>query len=108
MKNTDKKILQEDCSEDQIGSGILTLTNERIVFDKTRGRIIDFSKKFGNMVIDISLNNIIDVCNEGIFMKKICIKVKINEDIRTYKFGVFNNKNWLKILQKTLEDYKNQ
>jgi hypothetical protein len=45
MEDSEKKIRQEDCNEDTLGSGILTLTNKRIAFDKTRGRIADFSKK---------------------------------------------------------------
>jgi len=46
MADSEKKIRQEDCSEDTFGPGILTVTNKRIAFDKTRGRILDFSKKF--------------------------------------------------------------
>jgi len=46
MADSEKKIRQEDCSEDTFGSGILTVTNKRIAFDKTKGRIMDFSKKF--------------------------------------------------------------
>ena len=30
----EKKIKQEDCSEDELGAGILTLTNKRTAFDK--------------------------------------------------------------------------
>jgi hypothetical protein len=56
MEGSEKKIMQEDCSEDSIGSGILTLTNMRVAFDKTKGRIADFTKKIGETVIDIPLN----------------------------------------------------
>ncbi len=61
MDDSEKKIRQEDCSEDSLGSGILTLTNKRIAFDKTRGRIMDFSKKFGETVVNAPLENVTKV-----------------------------------------------
>ena len=79
MDDSEKKIRQEDCNEDTFGSGILTLTNKRIAFDKTRGRIADFSKKIGETVLDVPLSNVIEVWKEGRFMKKVCIKVKTKE-----------------------------
>ena len=45
MDESEKRLKQEDCSEDGLGAGILTLTNKRIAFDKTRGRIADFTKR---------------------------------------------------------------
>ncbi len=108
MEESEKKIRQEDCSEDSLGPGILTLTNKRVAFDKTRGRIMDFAKKFGETVIDVPLNDVIKVWKEGIFMKKVCISVKTNEGEKDYKFGVFSNGSWLGTLQETLEENKNQ
>ena len=35
MEDSEKKIRQEDCNEDTLGSGILTITNKRIAFDKS-------------------------------------------------------------------------
>jgi hypothetical protein len=37
--NKEKGILFEDCSEDTLKSGILTLTNKKLAFEKTKGRI---------------------------------------------------------------------
>ena len=108
MEDSEKKIRQEDCSEDSLGPGILTLTNKRVAFDKTRGRIMDFAKKFGETVINVPLNDVIKVWKEGIFMKKVCISVKTNEGEKDYKFGVFSNGSWLGTLQETLEENKNQ
>lgn len=108
MEDPEKKIIQEDCSEDSIGSGILTLTNVRIAFDKTKGRIADFSKKFGDVVIDVPLNQIIDVGKEGWLIKKVWIKVKTSEGEKTYKFGVYNTSKWLKTLQKAILQKKGQ
>ena len=108
MEDSEKKIRQEDCSEDSLGPGILTLTNKRVAFDKTRGRIMDFAKKFGETVINVPLNDVTKVWKEGIFMKKVCIKVKTDEGEKDYKFGVFSNGSWLKTLQNTLEENKNQ
>lgn len=108
MNNSEEKIIQEDCSEDSSGSGILTLTNTRIAFDKTKGRIADFSKKFGDTVIDVPLNQIVEVGKEGWLIKKVWIKVKTTDGQKTYKFGVFNTNKWLKTLQKTISQNKNQ
>ena len=108
MEDSEKKIIQEDCSEDSIGGGILTLTNVRIAFDKTKGRIADFSKKFGDTVIDLPLDQIIDVGKEGWLIKKVWIKVKTSEGEKTYKFGVYNTNKWLKTLQEAILQNKDQ
>jgi hypothetical protein len=106
MEDLEKKIMQEDCSEDSIGSGILTLTNIRVAFDKTKGRIADFTKKIGETVIDIPLSQIIEVGKEGWLIKKVWIKVKTTDSEKTYKFGVYNTSKWLEILQKTISQNK--
>jgi len=98
--------MQEDCSEDSIGSGILTLTNIRVAFDKTKGRIADFTKKIGETVVDIPLSQIIEVGKEGWLIKKVWIKVKTTDGEKTYKFGVYNTSKWLEILQKTISQNK--
>ncbi|MFQ6025864.1 MAG: hypothetical protein ACE5JT_05060 [Nitrosopumilaceae archaeon] len=108
MDESEHKVRQEDCSEDSLGSGILTLTNKRVAFDKARGRILDFSKKMGDTVLDIPLSDVIEVGKEGWLIKKVWIKAKTNEREKTYKFGVFSNGSWLDTLQETLEEYKNQ
>ena len=69
MEEGEKKVKQEDCSEDNLGSGVLTLTNRRIAFDKTRARMMDFSKHFGETLVDIQLKEsrtISDVKSFGI------------------------------------------
>ena len=106
MEDFEKKIMQEDCSEDSIGSGILTLTNIRVAFDKTKGRIADFTKKIGETVIDIPLSQIIEVGKEGHLIKKVWIKVRTTGGEKTYKFGVYNTSKWLEILQKTISQNK--
>lgn len=108
MESSEKKIRQEDCNEDTLGQGILTLTNKRIAFDKTRGRIMDFAKKFGETVLNVPLEDVTEVWKEGRFMKKVCIKVKTAEGEKSYKFGVFSTGSWLETLQETLKDFKNQ
>ena len=104
MEGSEKKIIQEDCSEDFIGSGILTLTNMRVAFDKTKGRIADFTKKIGETVINIPLNQIIEVGKEGWLVKKVWIKVKTADGEKTYKFGVYNTTKWFETLQKTIQN----
>jgi hypothetical protein len=108
MEEGEKRIKQEDCSEDKLGPGILTLTNKRLAFDKTNARIMDFSKHFGDTVLDISLDNIIKTWKEGLFMKKVCFTAKTDEGEKTFKFGVFNTKSWVKIIDKTIDENKNQ
>jgi hypothetical protein len=108
MDQTEKKIRQEDCYEDTFGSGILTLTTKRVAFDKTKGRIADFSKKIGETVIDVHLNRVLEVWKEGLFMKKVCLKAEMEKEQKVFKFGVFNNGSWLETLQETIEEYKDQ
>jgi len=107
MEESEKKIMQEDCSEDSLGIGVLTLTNMRVAFDKTKGRIADFSKKIGDTVIDVKLNQIVEVGKEGWLITKVRIKVKTDEGEKTYKFGVFNTGKWLKAIQDAIPAQKN-
>ena len=101
----EEKIKQEDCSEDSLGSGILTLTNKRLAFDKSKGRIMDFTKRFEETVMDVSLGDITKVWKEGRIIKKICFSTKQE---KTFKFGVFSTGNWLETIQDAIEDFKNQ
>jgi len=108
MDEGETRIKQEDCSEDKLGAGILTLTNKRLAFDKTSARIMDFSKNFGETVMDFSLDKVTKTWKEGLFIKKVCFTVKTNEGEQTFKFGVFNTKDWLKKIDKEIAQYKNQ
>ena len=108
MEKGEKRIKQEDCSEDNLGSGILTLTNKRLAFDKTRSRMMDFSKRFGDTVMDVSLDDVTKTWKEGLLMKKVCFTSKISEDEDSYKFGVFNTKNWLKSIDEAISNNKDQ
>ncbi len=107
MLPNEKKIMQEDCSEDKLGPGILTLTNMRIAFDKTEGRIVDFTKKFGDTVMEAWLNQI-DVAKEGRFLKKLRITIKTDEGEKVFKFGVFSNGKWEKAVREAISNYKDQ
>jgi hypothetical protein len=106
MEEGEKRLKQEDCNEDKLGAGILTLTNRRLAFDKTQSRMMDFSKRFGETIVDIPLNEVTKVWKEGRLMKKVCFTAK--KDEQTYKFGVFNTKDWLKNIEKAIEENKNQ
>ena len=92
MEDGEKRVKQEDCNEDNLGPGILTLTNKRLAFDKTKSRIMDFTKRMGETVLDIPLEDVTKSWKEGLFIKKVCFTAKINEVEQTYKFGVFNTK----------------
>ena len=108
MEEGEKRLKQEDCNEDSIGAGILTLTNKRIAFDKTKGRIADFTKKVGDTVLDIPLSDITKVWKEGLFIKKACIRAKTGDGEKDYKFGVFSTGSWEKDIQKAINEYKSQ
>jgi len=104
MEKDERRIKQEDCSEDNLGVGILTLTNKRLAFDKTRARIMDFSKHMGDTILDVPLNDVVKTWKEGLLMKKICFTAKTDEGEKTFKFGVFNTKNWLKTIEKSISE----
>jgi hypothetical protein len=108
MEPGEKRLKQEDCNEDELGTGILTLTNQRIAFDKRKSRIADFSTKMGETVLDVPLNELLDVWKEGRFIKKICIKTKTGDGEKVYKFGVFGTGGWLEDIQDAIEEIKNQ
>jgi hypothetical protein len=108
MEEGEKKLKQEDCNEDNLGSGILTLTNRRLAFDKTKGRIMDFKKVMGETLINIPLTDVKKVWKEGLLMKKVCFTANTKDGEKTYKFGVFGTGGWLNDIQDALEGFKNQ
>ncbi len=108
MEEGEKRIKQEDCNEDNLGSGILTLTNKRIAFDKTSARMMDFSKHMGDTIMDVSLNDVVKTWKEGLLIKKVCFVAKTDSGEQTFKFGVFNTKNWLKNIDESISNNKNQ
>ena len=108
MEEGEKRLKQEDCNEDNLGSGILTLTNKRLAFDKTQSRIMDFSKHFGDTVMDVELKDVKKTWKEGRLMKKVCFTVNTKDGEKTFKFGVFNTKDWLKNIESAIENSKNQ
>jgi len=89
MEKSERKVKQEDCAEDGFGSGILTLTNKRVAFDKTRGRIADFSKKIGDTVLDIPLSDVLQVGKEGWLIKKVWVKAKTKEGKKNLQIWCF-------------------
>jgi hypothetical protein len=99
-RSGEKIILQEDCAEDKLRNGILTLTNRRLIFEKTEGSMVVLSKKTGDVVLDIRLDKISYVKTEGFLIKKVTIIV----DHTSYKFGVFNNGKWAKAIEKQKND----
>ena len=107
MHSDEKRLKQEDCNEDELGTGVLTLTNKRIAFDKRKSRIADFSTKMGETVIDVTLDKV-DAWKEGRFIKKICFKIKTDDDGKSYKFGVMGTGGWVEEIQDAIEDFKNQ
>ena len=108
MDEGEKRIKQEDCGEDKLGAGILTLTNKRLAFDKTNARIMDFSKRFGDTVLDIPLEKVTKTWKEGLLMKKVCFTAKTDDGQQTFKFGVFNTKGWVKIIEQAIGENKSQ
>lgn len=93
----EKLILQEDCAEDKLKNGILTLTNQRIIFEKTEGTLATLSKQTGKLLLDLPLDQIADCRTEGFIIKKVVITTLNNE---IYKFGVFSNSKWTREIDK--------
>ncbi len=94
----EKLILQEDCSEDHLKNGLLTLTNQRLLFEKTEGTLATLSKRTEELLLDIPLVEIKASKPEGFVIKKVVV-ITIQNDI--YKFGVFNNSKWVKEIEKS-------
>jgi hypothetical protein len=99
----EKLILQEDCSEDHLKNGLLTLTNQRIFFEKTEGTLATLSKRTGELLVDTSLNEIKESKKEGFLIKKVVI-ITIHDDV--YKFGVLNNSKWTREIEKLRSSIK--
>jgi hypothetical protein len=100
--NNEKNVLFEDCSEDTLKSGILTLTNRKLAFDKTKGRIATLSKELLGEKIEFELKDIAQARSEGRIIKKLVIE--LNNSDKTYKFGVLNPGNWVKEIKLQIED----
>lgn len=94
----ERVILGEDCSEDNLKTGVLILTNKRVVFQKTKGRMATLSKKEGEILLDIPLNKISSFKAEGFLVKKFVISA----NNQTYKFGVFSGGQWQKQLKEAI------
>lgn len=106
MEEGEKRLRQEDCSEDRLGAGILTLTNRRLAFDKTKGRIMDFRKEFGETVMDMPLGSVSRAWKEGLLMKKVCVTgaARGGSSEETFKFGVLGSGGWLEAIQDAIAD----
>lgn len=92
--NKEKGILFEDCSEDTLKSGILTLTNKKLTFEKTKGRIATLSKELLGEKIEIEIIDISQARSEGRIIKKLVVELRKSDQI--YKFGVLNPGHWAK------------
>ncbi len=103
--NNEKVILLEDCSEDKLKSGILTLTKKKIVFEKTKGRIVTLSKKLIDEKVEIKFNEISNVKSEGLIIKKLVLVLKNGS---VYKFGVLGPGRWVKEIQIQLDKHNNR
>jgi hypothetical protein len=99
----EKLVLQEDCYEDNLKNGLLTLTNQRLLFEKTEGTLATLSKRTEELLLDIPLIEIKASKPEGFVIKKVVV-ITIQNDI--YKFGVFNNSKWAKEIEKSKASIK--
>lgn len=98
----ERRILDEDCAEDNLKNGILTLTNQRILFQRTEGTMLTFSKKPREVLLDIPLEKIISVKAEGFIMTKFIVATAD----KVYKFGVYSNSKWAKAAQEQIDARK--
>ncbi len=100
--NKEKNVLFEDCSEDTLKSGILTLTNRKLAFEKTKGRIATLSKELLGEKIEFELKDIAQARSEGRIIKKLVIE--LNNSNKTYNVGVMNPGNCVKEIKLQIED----
>ncbi|MDP9489454.1 MAG: hypothetical protein M3P28_04550 [Thermoproteota archaeon] len=91
----EKLVLEEDCSEVKLGSGILSLTNQRIIFEKTEGNLTTLNKKIGNALLNSTLDKLGNVNHEGFILTKVVVQIGDSK----YKFSVFNSKKWAKEIE---------
>jgi len=94
LRGNERVVMQEDCSEDNIGSGYLTLTNQRLIFEIGQARMLTFTKKITDVALDIPLNNIINAKTEGWLARKVVVEVSEPTGSKLYKFGVFSVGKW--------------
>ena len=99
----EKRILDEDCAEDNLKNGILMLTTQRIIFQRTQGTLLTLSKKTTEAALDIPLDKITSVKTEGFIATKLIIITNGS----VYKFGVYSNRKWAKAIQEQIETYRN-
>jgi hypothetical protein len=102
-KPGEKRILDEDCAEDNLKNGILMLTNQRIIFQRTQGTMLTLSKKTTEAALDIPLDKITSVKTEGFIATKLILVTNGS----VYKFGVFSNRKWAKAIQEQIKTYRN-
>lgn len=98
LREGEKVILQEDCAEDHLKNGILTLTTQRLLFEKTEGRMATLWKEAGELLLDIDLNKVSSVESRGFIIAKVTIGV----GDYIYKFGVLNPGRWAKVIRKQI------
>ena len=91
----EKLVIEEDCSEVKLGSGILSLTNQRIIFEKTEGNLTTLNKRIGNALLNTNLDKVGNVNAEGFILTKVVVQI----DNSRYKFSVFNSKKWAKEIE---------
>lgn len=91
----EKLILEEDCSEGKLGNGILSLTNQRIIFEKTEGNLTTLNKKIGNVLLNSSLDKVGKVNSEGFILTKVVVEISGSK----YKFSVFSSGKWAKEIE---------
>ena len=98
LREGEKVILQEDCAEDRLKNGILTLTTQRLLFEKTEGRMATLWKEAGELLLNIDLNKVSSVESRGFVIAKVTIGVGDH----IYKFGVLNPGSWAKVIRKQI------
>ena len=99
----EKLVLEEDCSEVKLGSGILSLTNQRIIFEKTEGNLSTLNKKMGNVLLNTTLDRVSKVNSEGFILTKVVVEIGDTK----YKFSVFSSQKWAKEIETQKGLFKN-
>jgi hypothetical protein len=101
LRDGEEVLHQEDCAEDRLKSGILTLTNQRLLFEKTEGKMATLWKEPGDLLLDIDLTKISGVEARGFLIAKVAVSV----GQQNYKFGVLNPGRWEKLIRRQVASF---
>lgn len=101
LKGGERLILEAKASESAIlkASGMLTLTNVNLTFEKVEGLI---SKK-KQTLFSVGLSKVHNVGVEGLISKKLVVEISWDGKLKKYVFGIKNANDWASGIQSAIQ-----